>query len=149
MSIKPYVHNAFLDIIESKILILQQTLADLKESGTNETKSTAGDKHETALAMLQIEQSNIRAQLNASLEQRLVLININPDITPTKVLNGSLVKTSKGQFYISVALGKLNIDGQTVTAISLQSPLGAFLKGKEVNETVIINSNIFLIESIE
>jgi hypothetical protein len=43
--------------------MLQQVLADLKESGANETKSTAGDKHETALAMLQIEQANTRGQL--------------------------------------------------------------------------------------
>ena len=129
--------------------MLQQTLADLKESGSNETKSTAGDKHETALAMLQIEQANNRGQLQEVLEQRLALINIKPDIITKKVLLGSYVKTNKGNFYISVALGKLIIDGETVMAISPQSPLGAKLMGCCVHYTVTINTHTYLVESIE
>ena len=149
MNIKPKIHSAFLEVIENKIFLLQQTLADLKESGANETKSTAGDKHETALAMLQIEQANNRAQLQDALEQRSVLTNINPDNITSKVTSGSLLKTNRGHFYISVALGKLNIEGNVVTAISLQSPLGAILMGKVALDSVTVNGNIFFIESIE
>ena len=58
--------------------MLHQVLADLKESGTNETKSTAGDKHETALAMLQIEQANINAQLSDALDKKAVLKKLIP-----------------------------------------------------------------------
>ena len=129
--------------------MLQQNLADLKESGSNETKSTAGDKHETALAMLQIEQANTRAQLHETLEQRSALVNINPDIITAKILPGSYVKTNKGNFYIGVALGKLVIGGETVMAISPQSPLGAKLMGSCVNESVTINAYTYLVESIE
>ncbi len=56
--------------------MLQQRLNDLKESGANETKSTAGDKHETALAMVQIEQANIRKQLEEALAQKVILEKI-------------------------------------------------------------------------
>ena len=56
--------------------MLQQRLNDLKESGANETKSTAGDKHETALAMVQIEQANIRKQLEEALAQKAILEKI-------------------------------------------------------------------------
>ena len=129
--------------------MLQQTLADLKESGSNETKSTAGDKHETALAMLQIEQANTRAQLHETLEQRSALVNINPDIITAKILPGSYVKTNKGNFYISVALGKLIIDGETIMAISPQSPLGTKLMGCCIHDTVTINTHPYLVESIE
>ena len=149
MHIKQQIHTHYIDVINSKILMLQQTLADLKESGCNETKSTAGDKHETALAMLQIEQANTRAQLHETLEQRSALVNINPDIITAKILPGSYVKTNKGNFYISVALGKLVIDGETVMAISPQSPLGAKLMGSCVNESVTINAHTYLVESIE
>ena len=149
MHIKQQIHTHYIDVINSKILMLQQTLADLKESGSNETKSTAGDKHETALAMLQIEQGNTRAQLHETLEQRSALVNINPDIITAKILPGSYVKTNKGNFYISVALGKLVIDGETVMAISPQSPLGAKLMGSCVNESVTINAHTYLVESIE
>ena len=149
MHIKQQIHTHYNEIINSKILILQQTLADLKESGSNETKSTAGDKHETALAMLQIEQANTRTQLQDAQEQRSLLININPDISTKKVLPGSYVKTNKGNFYISVALGKLIINGETVIAISPQSPLGAKLMGSCVHDTVTINAHTYLVESIE
>ena len=149
MHIKQQIHAHYIDSINSKILMLQQNLADLKESGSNETKSTAGDKHETALAMLQIEQANTRAQLHETLEQRSALVNINPDIITAKILPGSYVKTNKGNFYISVALGKLVIDGETVMAISPQSPLGAKLMGSCVNESVTIKAYTYLVESIE
>ena len=39
MHIKQQIHAHYIDTINSKILMLQQTLADLKESGSNETKS--------------------------------------------------------------------------------------------------------------
>ena len=149
MHIKQQIHAHYTDTINNKILMLQQNLGDLKESGSNETKSTAGDKHETALAMLQIEQANTRAQLHETLEQRSALVNINPDIITAKILPGSYVKTNKGNFYISVALGKLVIDGETVMAISPQSPLGAKLMGSCVNESVTINAHTYLVESIE
>jgi hypothetical protein len=63
MTLKQKIYNYYLQVINDKVYMLQQVLADLKESGANETKSTAGDKHETALAMLQIEQANTRGQL--------------------------------------------------------------------------------------
>ena len=149
MHTKQQIHAHYTDTINSKILMLQQTLADLKESGCNETKSTAGDKHETALAMLQIEQANTRAQLHDAQEQQAALVTINIDVFTKKVLPGSYVKTNKGNFYISVALGKLIIDGETVTAISPQSPLGAKLMGCCVHDTVTINTHTYLVESIE
>ncbi len=149
MQIKQQIHAHFTETINHKILMLQQTLADLKESGTNETKSTAGDKHETALAMLQIEQANTRVQLQDALEQRSALLNINPDISTTKILPGSYVKTNKGNFYVSVALGKLIINGERVMAISPQSPLGLNLIGCSVKDTVTVNANDFLIISVE
>ena len=149
MHIKQQIHSHYIDVINSKVLMLQQTLADLKESGSNETKSTAGDKHETALAMLQIKQANTRGQLEEALQQRSVLTAINPDINTIKILQGSYVKTNKGNFYISVALGKLIINGETVMAISPQSPLGAKLMGCCVDDTVTINTHNYLVESIE
>ncbi len=146
---KQLIHVQYLNAINNKILMLQQILIDLKESGTNETKSTAGDKHETALAMLQIEQANTRAQLHNALEQQTSLLNIDPTIITVKIGPGSFVKTDKGNFYLSVALGKLIINGETVMAISTQSPLGGKLLGRCINESIPINGNSYLIESVE
>ena len=129
-------------------MALQNVLADLKESGTNETKSTAGDKHETALAMLQIEQANIRAQLKEAQEQKAVLENINPSLSPALIVNGSLVNTDKGYLFLSTALGKATIDGITVIALSQHSPLGIQLMGLREGDTTTINGNCYAIENV-
>ena len=79
MKLKQKIYNHYLQIIHDKVSMLQKVLDDLKESGANETKSTAGDKHETALAMLQIEQANTRTQLQEVLNQQAALEKINPE----------------------------------------------------------------------
>ena len=143
------VYQHYQQVINEKITLLNQTLADLKESGANETKSTAGDKHETALAMLQIEQANTRTQLKEALEQKLIFERINPMLIHEKVSNGSLIKTNRGYLFMSIAMGKATIEGVTVTALSPQSPLGAKLLGLKVNSAATVNGNQFLIESIQ
>ena len=146
--LKQKIYNHYLQVINDKVKSLQKILADLKESGTNETKSTAGDKHETALAMLQIEQANVRSQLKEVLEQKSTLEKINPALSPASIVNGSLVKTNRGYLFMSVALGKAVVDGTTVIALSQQSPLGKLLMGLKEGGSTVINSNSYVIESI-
>jgi transcription elongation GreA/GreB family factor len=148
MKLKQKVFNHYLEVINDKVALLQQVLSDLKESGTNETKSTAGDKHETALAMLQIEQANTRAQLQEMLNQKAALEKIDPDLIVSTVLNGSLVKTNRGYLFMGVALGKAVIDNITVFALSPQSPLGQKMMGLKTNDTCNINQIEYKIESI-
>jgi hypothetical protein len=149
MTLKQKTYNYYLQVINDKVQLLQQVLADLKESGSNETKSTAGDKHETALAMLQIEQANTRAQLQEVIAQKDVLKKINPSLTAIKIVPGSLIKTNRGYFFLSVALGKAVVDGVVVIALSPQSPLGAKLLGLSAGDSAEINNNKYFIESIE
>jgi hypothetical protein len=148
MQLKQKIYNHYLQLINEKVAALQKVLADLKESGSNETKSTAGDKHETALAMLQIEQANTRAQLQEAMEQKAMIEKINPSITPVSIVNGSLIKTNKGYLFLAAALGKAMIDGNTVMALSAQSPLGKKLFGLAVGDIAEVNNNRYVIESI-
>jgi len=149
MTLKERIYQHYLAILNDKLQLLQQVLADLKESGANETKSTAGDKHETALAMLQIEQANKREQLKELVAQKAALEKIDPAIVAPVILNGSLIKTSRGYFFMSVALGKAVVNDITVIALSPQSPLGKKLMGLPVGERVEVNNNIYSIESIQ
>lgn len=129
--------------------MLQKLLNDLKESGANETKSTAGDKHETALAMLQIEQANTRGQMQEVLLQKAALEKINPTLSVQMIVTGSLIKTNRGYFFMSTALGKATIENITVIALSPQSPLGQKLMGLKAGDTAAINDIDYVIESIE
>ena len=131
------------------LLFLLVPFCSLCNSAANETKSTAGDKHETALAMLQIEQENTARQLRELLLQKLTLDKIDPVISPITITIGSLVKTNKGYFYVSISLGKILVENLPIVAISAQSPLGRKLIGAKQFASIILNGNEFLIEGIE
>lgn len=149
MTLKQKIYNHYLQVVNDKISLLKKVLADLKESGANETKSTAGDKHETALAMLQIEQANVHGQLSEALAQKAALEKLNPAVVAGVIVNGSLIKTNKGCLFMSIALGKAVIEGITVTALSSQSPLGVKMMGLRAGYSAEINNNTYFIESIE
>lgn len=149
MTLKEKIYQHYLSVMHEKLQLLQQVLADLKENGANETKSTAGDKHETALAMLQIEQANKREQLKEAMVQKVALEKINPSIVAAGVLNGSLIKTNRGYLFMSIALGKAVIGSITVIALSPQSPLGNKLMGLSIGDSLEVNNNSYTIESIE
>jgi hypothetical protein len=148
MKLKQKIYLHFLSVAKERVQLLENRLNDLSESGANETKSTAGDKHETALAMVQIEQANIRELLNEALKQLNLFTKINHGIHSEKIINGSLVKTNKGYFFLSVALGKAVVEEIQVIALSSNSPLGLNLTGLKVGEIVEVNGNKYLVESI-
>jgi transcription elongation GreA/GreB family factor len=140
ISFKQNTHAVVQKTINNKILAIQTILNDLKESGANETKSTAGDKHETALAMLQIEQANNRLQLQNLLEQNSVLSKIDFNTKHEIIQLGTVVQTNNAIYYICIALGKIMVDNQTVYAISTDAPLGKQLIGKKTGEQIIVNN---------
>ena len=100
MSFKQKIHTYCIHLLNEKIKTLQYTIKELTESAANETKSTAGDKHETALAMLQLEQENVNRQLKTVLDQKVMVESIDPSLKNLRVGNGSLVKTNKGFLFL-------------------------------------------------
>lgn len=136
MIAKEDVRNKCLEILKGKMTALKKILHDLQQSAANETKSTAGDKHETALAMLQIEQENTGRQLQVLLSQRLQLTQLDLSKSATIIGKGSLVYTNKGLVFISVGMGKIPINNNIIMVISHASPLGSMLVGKKVGDTV-------------
>ena len=148
MTFKEKIYESYLRILEDKIQLFQNTLDELRESSSNETKSTAGDKYETALAMLHIEQENTNQQLKEAIKQKILFSKIDPVVSTSKIINGSLIKTNRGYFFLSIALGKTVVDDVTVIALSPHSPLGQKLMGLKVNDTTGINGMEYLIENV-
>ena len=148
MTFKEKIYGSYIRIIQDKIQLFHNTLNEIKESTSNETKSTAGDKHETALAMLQIEQENTNQQLKEALKQKALFGKMDPTVSTSKIINGSLIKTNKGYFFLSIALGKTIVEGIDVIALSPHSPLGQKIMGLKVNDTAEINGVRYIIESI-
>ena len=143
---KENVYAVCRQIVNDKISFLKQTILELKEGGENDAKSSAGDKHETARAMLQGEQEKLMHQLGEVILQKATLDKIHPAITALRVALGSLVKTDKGYLFIAIALGKINVDNTELITLSPQSPLGEKLMGLAAGETASINNVHYRIE---
>jgi hypothetical protein len=145
---KEKTHYYYLQLVQDRIDVFRDLISALTEDSKNDAKGSAGDKHETALSMMHIEQEKLNHKLSEVLAQKAILDKIDPlKITETIAL-GSLVKANGIYLYLSVALPKIAVEGINVIALSPQSPLGAKLMGNQVGFTFEINSTRYFIESI-
>jgi hypothetical protein len=148
MSFKQKIYLAYQEVIHNKIAALQQHLAGLAESLKQETKSTAGDKYETSRAMIHIEQENAGRQLKELQEQKAMLDSIDIEHAPVSIEKGSLIKTDKGYLFMSIALGKISLEGEHIFALSPASPLGGLLMGLKAGAQVTIHKTTYTVETI-
>ena len=149
MSFKQKVYSCSLQLLDQKIQDLQAALHDLTEGAENDTKSSAGDKHETARAMMQLEHEKISRQLDELNRQKNSLEQIAINTVSSKIINGSLIKTNNGYLFLSVAIGKINVDDIPVMVFSSQSPIGIKMLGHKAGDTIERNGTRYLIEDIK
>jgi hypothetical protein len=146
---KQKAHTYYLQLVQDRIDVFRDMIAALTEDSKNDAKGSAGDKHETVLSMMHIEQEKINHKLAEVLAQKAILDKIDASKELDTIALGSLVKANGIYLYLSVALPKIAIKGINVIALSPQSPLGAKLMGNQVGFTFEINGTLYLIESIE
>jgi transcription elongation GreA/GreB family factor len=123
-------------------------LKEMAESMSNETKSSAGDKHETARAKMQFEMEKLEKQLNELKLQWNELVKVDPSRLSTSAGFGALVQTNRGLFFISISLGKVDLENETVFVISLQSPLAQSMKGLKTQDTFEFNGSAYFITNV-
>lgn len=124
-------------------------IADLTFDAQNDAKGSAGDKHETALAMMHLEQEKLNQKLKEALEQKAILESIDISKKNVVVSLGSLVYTNSLTFFISQALPKIIIEGNEIVALSPQSPLGRALMGKLPSDEIQFHTALYKIITIE
>ena len=149
MTFKQKIHQKYLQLVQDRIDIFRDMIVDLTEDSKNDAKGSAGDKHETALSMMHIEQEKINHKLKEVLGQKAVLDKIDATKLTQTIIVGSLVKANGIYLFLSTALPKISVDGVNVIALSPQSPLGSHLMGNSVGFTFEINGTKYLIESVE
>ena len=135
-------------LIQDKIDVFRDMISGLTEDAQNDAKGSAGDKHETALSMMHIEQEKLNHKLKEILDQKAILDKIDASANHTKIALGSLVQANEMLLFISAALPKITVDDKTIIAVSPQSPLGSKLMGNEVGFEFEINTTKFKIESV-
>ena len=148
MTFKQKIHQYYLQQVQDKTDVFRDMIAALTEDSKNDAKGSAGDKHETALSMMHIEQEKLNQKLREVITQKAVLDKIDATAIAETIILGSLVKANGIYLYLSVALPKINIEGINVIALSPQSPLGNKLLGNEVGFLFEINGTKYLVESV-
>ncbi|MFT4661483.1 MAG: transcription elongation GreA/GreB family factor [Patiriisocius sp.] len=135
--------------LSAKIKLTEDGLKSLKESRDGETKSTAGDKHETGRALVQTEMDNLQRQLNTQLSQHTILKEIPTNKIHIKIGYGSLVRFNNMNYLIATGMGSIRSLGvPKFFAISIEAPIFMALNGKKIGDDIVFNGMKHSIESI-
>lgn len=140
MKIKQQLHLKCQELLQNRLRVLEKSMNDIYNNLESETKSTAGDKHETGRAMLHLEREKLGHQLAIINNQLQVSNKINLEAQISRVVLGSLVYTTQANYFISVSMGELKAGKIRAYAISPMSPVGQALMLKAVDETVFYNN---------
>jgi hypothetical protein len=146
---KSRVHTALTIGLNEKHKELLAALAETDDSLSADSKSTAGDKHETGRAMAQLEREKIGGFIQQHEQLMSLALRLNPSLVTTIIRLGSLVKTSNGWYYISVGFGKIVVDDTPVFCLSPAAPLVAGLLGKKAGDQLLWQGNSIAIEIVE
>ena len=140
MKIKQQLHLKCQELLQNRLRVVEKNMNDIYNNLESETKSTAGDKHETGRAMLHLEREKLGHQLAIINNQLQVFNKINLEAQTSRVVLGSLVYTTQANYFISVSMGELKAGKIRAYAISPISPVGQALMLKAVDETVFYNN---------
>lgn len=140
LKIKQQLLNACLLFVNKN----HETITNIIESNKNdllsETKSSAGDKHETGRAMIQLEMEKAGQQLVSINVMKEILSKVSIEKTSELICLGSLVYTSKANYFLAISTGKLVIENEDYFVVSAQSPIGKQLLGKKIGDIIVFNA---------
>ena len=134
IAIKNTLYDHCFDYAQKRIENIRSAIRSSLESGNDENKSSAGDKHETGRSMAQLEQEKLSFQLLEA-EKLLHLLNSVERGKISSAINiGTVVQTDNGNYFISISAGKVLVNNEIYYAVSPASPIGiALLNAKEAS----------------
>ncbi len=133
------------NILENKLITVNQIMNSNKNALQSETKSSAGDKHETGRAMLQLEMEKASQQYDVIHKMQSVLQQILSVKKTDLISLGSLVYTNFQNYYLSISVGEVVVTGQSYYCISTLSPIGKILIGKKEEDILDFNGKTITI----
>ncbi|MBJ2173437.1 GreA/GreB family elongation factor [Aureibaculum sp. A20] len=142
------IKKQLFEACQSYVLKRENTVKEIISSNQkalhSETKSSAGDKHETGRAMLQLEMEKAGQQLAVIDQMKMildrVLINDNSEI----VKLGSLVLTNKHNYFLAISAGEFKMENEAYYVVSVASPIGKLLLGKKEGDAFEFNGNVVI-----
>jgi len=139
MTVKEQLYKECEEFLNGRLSSVINRIAGIQESLQSETKSSAGDKHETGRAMLQLEREKAGNQLIDIQKQQELFSRVTIDTSSDVIRLGSIVTTDKGVYFLAISVGAIVINAKTYYAISPSSPIGKVLLGKSKGESFVFN----------
>ena len=148
MNIKETLFIACKNYVNTRLQTVENIISSNQKALQTETKSSAGDKHETGRAMLQLEMEKAGVQLAGIQQMKEILAKINIDKTAKIAHLGSVIETNTANYFLSISVGKITIENKNYFAISISSPIGKLLLGKQESDVFSFNGKSFQISKI-
>ena len=148
LKIKENLYLQCVDFVEKRFQTIQNTINGIQESLTSETKSSAGDKHETGRAMLQLEREKAGNQLSEIQKIKEQLSKITLSKSSGFIGIGSVVYTTNTNYYISISAGELKVNQTMFFAISPITPIAQLLLSKTKNDMITFRDLEFKILNV-
>ncbi len=147
-NIKKQLLKSCKNYVDDRLRRIQNLISDIQESLSSETKSTAGDKHETGRAMLQLEREKAGKQLAEIQKLQEIVAKTAITSTSTHISLGNLVLTSHGNYFISISVGQINHENKAYFIIAANTPIGKLLLGKTEGDSFNFNGNEIIIKQV-
>ena len=136
------------DLIKIRYESINKTITNIEQALRDESKGTSGDKHHTERAMLQIEREAAGKQLREIEKVMRQLDKVTISDVSEIIRLGSIIETNQANFFISISVGKLQVDDIIYLGIAPAAPIGRCLLGKVKNDQFNFNGVIYKIIKI-
>lgn len=125
--------------VDVRLQTIQKAIDDLEAALKLETKCSMGDKYETGRAMLHLEFEKLARQYEEYKKLQKTVKMIPGGRIDSQVSFGSVVKTSRGNYFISVPAGKIPVEGEDYYAVGANAPVAKILLSRIAGDTVTFN----------
>lgn len=126
--------------VSDRLKRIQHQINELETALTSETKSSAGDKHETGRAMIQLEREKLGQQLSELEKTQQLLSKVPRNKAFQAVGLGSLVVTDFYIYFISISSGEFKYNSKSIYCISAGTPIGKLVFGKSEGDIFHFNN---------
>ncbi|MCG1035132.1 GreA/GreB family elongation factor [Polaribacter sargassicola] len=148
MEVKKALFEQCLQFVNNRLQTVEEIISSNQKALQSETKSSAGDKHETGRAMLQLEMEKASQQLAGINQMKEILSKINISKKATIAHLGSVIETDVANYFLAISAGQIKLDNKVYFVVSVSSPIGKLLLGKKVNDKINFNGKTFNIKEI-
>lgn len=149
-----------MELIELKLKLYQKCIEKQKElldssfAAMDDAQKAANeygapkDRYDSFRTQLLRKRDLYAEQHEKALKEMGYLQKINPEIKQKKVEVNALVITNKQRLYISIGLGKIEMEEGDIYVISPLAPICQSLKNKKVGDSVMFNGQNIEIKDI-